>query len=120
MLDEIGAADIPRILVLNKIDLADADQRIALSHRHPDALQVSAATGEGLEALSRVLARTARARLTAVDLVIPYARTALIAEIYAAGSEVEQESTEDGTRVRALMPPAAAARILRALEAAAP
>ena len=51
-----------------------------------------------------------------MDIVIPYARTALIAEVYAAGSEVEQESTEEGTRVRALMPPAAAARIRQALE----
>jgi GTP-binding protein HflX len=115
VLDEIGAADVPRMLVLNKIDLADADQRTALSHRHPGALQVSAATGEGLDDLSRVLARTARARLTRVDLVIPYARAALIAEVYAAGSEVEQESTEEGTRVRALMPPAAAARLRQAL-----
>ena len=57
VLDEIGAADVPRMLVLNKIDLADADQRMAPRHRHPDALQVSARTGEGLDALSRLLAR---------------------------------------------------------------
>ena len=44
VLAEIGAAEVPRLHVLNKIDLVDADERQALTNRHPDAVQVSALT----------------------------------------------------------------------------
>ena len=110
VLDEIGASEVPRLLVLNKIDLVDADDRAALANREPAAVRVSAATGEGLDALRHRLADAARARLTAVELTIPYARSGLISAVYSDGREVEQEATAEGTRVRALMPPASAAR----------
>jgi GTP-binding protein HflX len=116
VLDEIGAAEVPRLLVLNKIDLVGPDDRRALANRHPDAVQVSATTREGLDALAERLAEAARARLTPVELMIPYAQSGLIATVYSDGREVEQEPTEDGTRVRALMPPAAAARLQATLE----
>src|SRR3954464_9587667 len=47
-LQEIGADDRPRLLILNKIDLLDDDARTELGFRHPDAVQVSAVTGAGL------------------------------------------------------------------------
>jgi GTP-binding protein HflX len=115
VLDEIGAAEIPRLLVLNKIDLVDPDGRRALANRHPDAVQVSAVTREGLDALAERLADAARSRLTPVELTIPYELSGLISAVYADGREVEQEPTEEGTRVRALMPPASAARLRASL-----
>jgi GTP-binding protein HflX len=111
VLDEIGAAEVPRLLVLNKIDLVDRDGRAALANRQPDAVQVSATTGEGLDRLRRRLAEAARSRLTPVEVTIPYALSGLIAAVYSDGREVEQEATADGTRVRALMPPHSAARL---------
>jgi GTP-binding protein HflX len=116
VLDEIGAAEVPRLPVLNKIDLVDRDGRAALANRQPGAVQVSAATGEGLDLLRRRLADAARSRLTPVELTIPYALSGLIAAVYSDGREVEQEATEDGTRVRALMPPASAARLRAQLD----
>src|SRR5437879_1999377 len=47
-LAEIGVTDVPVELVLNKIDLVDTLRRRRLANRFPDALQVSAASGEGL------------------------------------------------------------------------
>ena len=44
-------------------------------------------------------------RLTAVDVTIPFALSGLVSTVYAEGSEVRQEPTDEGTRVRALMPP---------------
>ena len=111
VLEEIGAADVPRLLVLNKIDLLPPEERLALAFRHPDAIQVSAVTGDGLDELGHRLAEVARTRLVSLDVTIPYAQGALIAAVYADGSEVTQEATDDGTRVHALMPAAAAARI---------
>jgi 50S ribosomal subunit-associated GTPase HflX len=81
-------------------------------------VQVSALTGEGLPALGARLAEAARARLTTFEATIPFALTGLVATVYAEGSEVRQEPTDEGTHVRALMPPAAAARITAALNGA--
>src|SRR5881409_1121730 len=53
VLHEIGADEIPVELVLNKIDAVDALGRRRLANRFPDALQVSARTGEGLDELRR-------------------------------------------------------------------
>jgi GTP-binding protein HflX len=115
VLDEIGAAEVPRLVVLNKIDLVPADGRAALANRRPDAVPVSAATGEGLDDLRARLAEAARGRLTPVELTIPYAQAGLISAVYADGREIEQEPTDEGTKVRALMPPASAARLRAAL-----
>ncbi|HUQ81983.1 MAG TPA: GTPase HflX, partial [Gemmatimonadaceae bacterium] len=51
VLEDIGAGDRPRLLVLNKIDALDGDQRRELAHRHRDAVMVSAVTAEGLDDL---------------------------------------------------------------------
>ncbi len=120
VLDEIGAADVPRLLVLNKIDLVDGGGREALANRRPEAVRLSAATGEGLDELRSRLADAARERLTRVELTIPYARSALISAVYSDGREVEQEATEEGTLVRALMPPASAARLRAELNGRSP
>jgi GTP-binding protein HflX len=51
VLDEIGAGDRPRLLVLNKADQIDEDRREELRFRHPEGVLVSALTGEGLDTL---------------------------------------------------------------------
>jgi GTPase len=115
VLEEIGAGAVPRVLVLNKIDLVPADEREMLANRHPDAVAVSARTGEGIEALRDRLAAAARAGLTRLEVMVPYASGEVISAIYAAGRDVQQEPGERGTLVRALMPAEEAARIRAAL-----
>jgi GTP-binding protein HflX len=59
VLEEIGAEESPnRLVVINKIDGADEAARLSLRAERPDAVQVSALTGEGLEALKRTIAET--------------------------------------------------------------
>src|SRR6476660_8351613 len=53
VLEEIGDDHEQRILVLNKADVLDDERRRELSFRHPDAVLVSAVTGEGLDELRR-------------------------------------------------------------------
>jgi GTPase len=117
VLEEIGAGEVPRLAVMNKVDLLDDDGRVALRGRHPEALCVSARTGEGLDALREALARAARERLERIDLTIPFAQAALVATVYEDGREVEREDTAEGTHIRALMPPAAAGRLRAAVAA---
>src|SRR4051794_38219203 len=54
-LQEIGADGRPRLLVLNTIDLHDDDARTELGFRHPDAVQVSAVTGDGLDEMREAI-----------------------------------------------------------------
>lgn len=115
VLEDIGAGDVPRLRVMNKVDVLDDDERLALRGRHPDALCVSARTGEGLDALREALADAARGRLERVDITIPFTLAGLVASVYEDGREVEREDVEEGTRIRALLPPAAAGRLRAAV-----
>jgi GTP-binding protein HflX len=56
VLREIGAEDIPELLLLNKIDIASPDNLAALRHAHPDAVPISALTGSGLGDVRTALA----------------------------------------------------------------
>jgi GTPase len=105
VLDEIGASELPVQLVLNKIDRVDEIGRRRLENRFPDAPQVSAVTGEGLDELrSRVAERFAN-RFEPVRLLIPYDEGARLSELYALGAPIEQrEDTPDGVLVVAKLP----------------
>jgi GTP-binding protein HflX len=115
VLKDIGADEIPRVLVLNKIDLVDDNGRTALSHRSSEALQVSATTGEGIELLRERLAELAKERMVDVQLIIPYHRGDLIAAVHADGHNVTQETNATGMHLSAMLPVASAGRIKAAL-----
>ena len=72
VLEEIHAGDSPRVLVLNKADALDDERRAELAFRHPDAVLVSAVTGEGLEDLRERIAAEFERTLTDVALLVPY------------------------------------------------
>jgi len=57
VLDIIGSGEVPRMTLMNKIDLVDEGGRRRLAALHPDAVQVSAKTGEGLDELLDAVAR---------------------------------------------------------------
>jgi len=105
VLHEIGADELPTELVLNKIDAADATRRQILRNRFPEAVPVSALTGEGLEELrARIAARFAE-RWETVRLLLPYEDGSKLAELYRLGAPIDERSDgEDGVRIRARLP----------------
>jgi GTP-binding protein HflX len=113
VLGEIGAAERPRLLALNKVDLIDAEQRRQLRFRHPRAIQVSAETGEGLEELKRAVEGRFLATLEPMDLLVPYDEGGRLAELHELAGELEREDTAEGVKVRARVPAAAAPRFER-------
>jgi GTP-binding protein HflX len=113
VLEEIGAGERPRLLVLNKADLLDELERTRAVNGHRDALLVSANTGEGLEALCERIDEIFVSSLATVELLLPYAEGARLAELHELAGELERKDTPDGVRVRALLPAAAAARFAR-------
>lgn len=101
VLGEIGASGVAEQLVINKIDTAAPDILLALRGRFPDAMLVSARTGEGVpELLARIEERLPRPSVE-VRALVPYARGDLIDKIHNAGEFVSAEHTAAGTLVRA-------------------
>jgi GTP-binding protein HflX len=112
-LEEIGAGEQPRLLVLNKIDLIDDDARSELRLRHPDAVLVSGETGEGLEELGERIEHELAHTLRRLDLLVPYKDGGSLAELHEVAGEVSREDTPDGVRVHALVPERLARRFER-------
>jgi GTP-binding protein HflX len=105
VLSEIGAGDLPIELVLNKIDALDPLGRRRLANRFPEALQVSARTGEGLDELRERLVERFGERFEEVRLLIPYDEGARLAELYALGTPVDERADRpEGVFVRARLP----------------
>jgi GTP-binding protein HflX len=105
VLREIGAEELPVELVLNKIDRVDEVGRRRLANRFPGALQISAATGESLDALRQRLAEHFESRFEPVRLLVPYADGAALSDLYGLGAPVEQrEDTPEGVLVVARLP----------------
>ena len=105
VLKEIGAGQLPVELVLNKVDALDLLRRRRLANRFPDALLVSARTGEGLDELRARVAERFGERFEAVRLLIPYDEGAKLAELYALGTPVdERHDREEGVYIRARLP----------------
>jgi len=107
---EIGAAAVPQILVLAKADRIDDERRTELERRHPDAVLISAVTGEGLDALEQRIEEEFARTLQDVELLIPYEAGARLAELHGVAGDLEREDTPDGVRVLAKLPAAVASR----------
>ncbi|MGH3133228.1 MAG: GTPase HflX [Gaiellaceae bacterium] len=105
VLTEIGVDDVPVELVLNKVDLLDPLARRRLAHAFPRALQISAETGEGLDALRARVAELFSDRFEDVRLLVPYEDGRRLAELYDLGAPIaERRDTPEGVRVRARLP----------------
>jgi GTPase len=112
-LGEIGAGERPRILVLNKVDLLDEQERDELRLRHPDAMLVSGVTGEGLEELGARFEAELAYLLCPVELLVPYADGGSLAELHELAGDLTRKDTPEGVRVKALLPQRTAERFAR-------
>ena len=115
VLKEIGAGEIPEVLLLNKIDiLPDPVEATILARRHRAALALSARTGEGSEELSNLVRSRASAGYTRVDIELPAADGATLSLIAREGTLISRECVADRLRVQALVPEALVERLTAA------
>jgi len=113
VLDEIGVADTPRVLVLNKADRLTDERRSQLRYDHPDAVLVSALTGEGLDALGERTAAEFERTLRDVDLLVPFEQGGTLSELHAVAGDLDRADTPEGVRVHVRLPAPVAARYER-------
>ena len=113
VLAEVGAAERPRLLALNKVDLLDDERRRALRYRYPGAAQLSAETGDGLEELRDAIEARFLPTLESMDLLVPYDEGGSLSELHELAGDLERHDTPDGVRVRARVPAAVAPRFER-------
>ena len=111
VLGQIEAEGVPMLVVYNKIDLLDDEGKQSLRSRRPDALLVSAQTGEGIDELLRAIARAASAQDETMQVLIPYSEGLLIRSCHEQGHLVSSDYREQGVSLTVIAPPVLAARL---------
>ncbi|GAU69622.1 putative GTP-binding protein [Streptomyces sp. NBRC 110611] len=98
---EVGAVDVPEIVVVNKADAADplVLQRLLRKEKH--AIVVSARTGQGMAELRELLDEELPRPRVEVEVLVPYTQGALVSRAHAEGEVISEEHTADGTLLRA-------------------
>ena len=112
-LEEIGAGERPRLLILNKVDLLDERERDELRLLYPNAVLVSGMTGEGLEELRACFEGELEHMLCRVELLVPYADGGSLAELHELAGDLTRKDTPEGVRVKALVPRRTAERFAK-------
>jgi GTP-binding protein HflX len=110
VLAEIGAADVPQLLVANKLDV-DSDGCKRLLVDHPGSAAISARTGEGIDDLLRTVGDRLRGLSTITELVVPFDRGDVLASLHREGEVLVETATDLGMRVRARLDEAAVSRL---------
>lgn len=96
-----GAHQIPELIILNKVDVADPDVVARLRRREPRSVVISAHTGAGIEDLREHIAAELPRPRQEVDVVVPYGRGDLVSRVHSEGEIDNEEHTERGTALRA-------------------
>lgn len=105
VLGQIGADRIERIEVFNKIDAVDSAQTLRrLRATHPDAVFISALTGEGIDDLIDRIVKAAASRDRLIDVVVPYHRGEIVAIAHKRCHIIAETHEEDGTHMRLYAP----------------
>ncbi len=102
VLSELGAADKPRVVALNKVDLIGPAARrravAALSARYPGAVAISATNKLGLPNLLEAIDQASRGDVVKLEILVPYGREGVLAELRRIGGVEKTEYVEGGTR----------------------
>jgi GTPase len=107
VLAEIGAGEQPALLVLNKADKLDPEQREALAREFPEAIIVSARVRADVLHLHAQIVAFFERSMEEAEFVIPFSRQRQVALLHEHGRVLEERYEEDGARVRVRAPAAA-------------
>ncbi|HWV50113.1 MAG TPA: GTPase HflX [Microbacterium sp.] len=101
VLGDVGVRDMPEIVVFNKADLIDDDERLVLRGLEPTAHFVSSRSGEGIAELRVAVEEALPEPAIEIHALVPYDRGDLVAAIHETGMLLSSEHGEHGTAVHA-------------------
>jgi GTP-binding protein HflX len=108
VLADLGAADKPRVVALNKVDLLGPASRrravSALTSLYPGAVPISATNEAGFPALLDAMDRSSRVDTVELELLVPYGREGVLAALRRIGGVERTEYVESGTRAWVWVP----------------
>jgi GTPase len=111
VLGEIGALEVPSLVLLNKVDRLDELSRARLAKRHPDAVLLSAKSPQDVARLRQMLIdHFDQTMMEDAELVVPYGRQALVSEIHENARVLEETYDEEGAHLRLRALPSSIAR----------
>ena len=111
VLADIGAAEIPELIVINKVDQASAEALTMLRTSYPDAMFVSARTGKGMDELRTTIESLLPRPEIEIRALIPYERGDLVNRIHQTGEFLSTEHTAAGTLIVARVNPSLAGEL---------
>jgi len=123
VLDEIGAGDVPELLVFNKADRLDVNRTSGahrLVERFEGSVAVSAHSGENLDHLLAVIGDRVRSMTELAELMIPWDRGDVLAQVHREGQVLSESAEEQGMRLRARLEPASLGALREYLTEASP
>jgi GTP-binding protein HflX len=101
---EVGALDVPELVVVNKADAAHPDVLDRLRRDEPGACVISVRTGEGIDALLERLAGMLPRPEVALTLLVPFTAGGVVSKVHRYGEVQSVSHTEEGTRLDVRLP----------------
>ncbi len=114
VLAEIGASQVPELIVINKADIADPVVVGRIQAREPHSVVVSAATGVGIPELLAAVELDLPNPTELVEVLIPFDRGDLVARAHEEGRDVQVDYVAGGAQMRAVVGEQLAAELIAA------
>jgi GTPase len=111
VLGDIGARQVPELVVINKADAADPIELDALRLAEPDSVVVSARTGAGIDELLALLETRLPRKQRELTVILPYGRGDLVSRMHREGEVLSVSHGADGTELTARVPLGLAAEL---------
>lgn len=103
VINEIGGAEIPEIIAINKVDAADPEVVMEILRKEKNSFAFSARTGFGIDGLVRAIEKSLPHPNVEIYALIPYDRGDLVSAVHERGEILSEEYVETGTQMRALV-----------------
>ena len=98
---EIGGAEIPEIIAINKVDIADPDMVMQILRAEPNSYAFSVRSGFGVDGLVHAIEKSLPHPAVEISTVIPYHRGDLVSAIHETGEILSEEHLAHGTAIHA-------------------
>jgi GTP-binding protein HflX len=116
VINEIGGSEIPEIIAINKVDVANPDLVLEILRKEPNSYAFSVRSGFGLDGLIHAIEKSLPHPNVEIRAVIPYKRGDLVSAIHERGEILSEEHLETGTSIHAYVDGGLAKSIESAVE----